>query len=298
MTVGYAADDWTLGDATQHPEVHFIGIDQGLCLTAAGDRDTTGTCAGDAAALVPNLQALTWSQQQAGYLAGIVAASISKSGHIAAIGRADSPWITNYMIGYRNGATSVDPAIRVDLPLISTSPDAWEDQYDPAAGKAFTEKLLAASPDIDVVFQAAGGAYDAGGYHANTAGTTGAGILEATCAREGVYAIGEEVDQHLSLASDPAATKCLVTSAVNSYATSVSDAITRVSDGTATGGTIKQDLTNGGVALAPFYDFASLITPNIQARIDSAIAGLADGSIKACVEEAGGDCVYPPPSAS
>jgi len=148
------------------------------------------------------------------------------------------------------------------------------------------------------VFQAAGGAYDAGGYQASTAGTTGAGILEAACAKDGVYAIGVEVDQRNSLSDDPAATKCLVTSAMNSYATSVAAAIMRVADGTAPAGTIKQNLTNGGVALAPFNEFASLITPDIQARIDSAIASLANGSIKACVEEAGGACVYPPPSAS
>jgi basic membrane protein A len=244
---------------------------------------------------LPNLQGLHWQQQGAGYLAGVVAASISESGHIAAIGREDSPWITNYMIGFRNGAHSVNPTIKVELPYLPAA-DSWENQYDPAAGKDVTEKLLAASPDIDVVFQVAGGGYDAGGYQPTTTGTTGAGILEAACAKSGVHAIGLEVDQHLSLAADPAATKCLVTSAMKSFATSVSNAIVRVSDGTAVGGTIDQNLTNAGVDIAPFYDFQSLITPDIQATIDAAKAGLKDGTIRACVEDGDGDCVSPAPA--
>ncbi len=199
------------------------------------------------------------------------------------------------MVGYRNGALSVDPTITVDLPFVSAAEVAWEDEYDPAAGKAFTEKVLAASPDIDVVFQVAGGDYDAGGGEANTGGTTGTGILEAACAKDGVYAIGVDVDQHLSLAGNPAATSCLVTSAMKSFAKGVSDAIVRVAEGTAVGGTVFEDSTNGGVGLAPFYDHASLITPDIHARIDAARSGLANGSITACVEDGGGYCVSPAP---
>jgi hypothetical protein len=36
------------------------------------------------------------------------------------------------------------------------------------------------------------------------------------------------------------------------------------------------------IGLAPFHDNAALITPDIQAKIDAALAGLKDGSLDPC----------------
>ena len=55
------------------------------------------------------------------------------------------------------------------------------------------------------------------------AGNTGNGVLEAAC-DAGIHGIGVDVDQHLSLADDPASQKCVVTSAEKFLKKNVSDA--------------------------------------------------------------------------
>ncbi len=278
VTVGFAALADTTKAAKANPTIHFVGVDQGICIDEQGNNDPKFGCKGNPAVLLPNYQGLQWKEQQPGYLAGIVAASISKSGHIAAIGgTASVPAVPNYMLGYQNGAKSVNPNIKVELQYVSTAPDT-KAFGDPPGGKAFAQQLLAAFPDVDVMFQ--------------VAGATGNGVLEAACDAN-IKGIGVDVDQHLSLAADPAATKCLVTSAEKFLSKNVSDAIQRIAAGTAKGGIIKLDITTDDVGLAPFYDFASLITPDTQAKIDAAIAGMKKGTIVACQENPDGTCVVP-----
>ncbi len=264
ISVGFALGNDTTIAAKANPDISFIGVDQGVCIDETGAPDPNFGCKGDAATLLPNYQGLVFKEAQAGYLAGIVAASISKTGHIAAIGGTKVvPAVANYIAGYANGAASTNPAIKVEQQYVSEAPDAAAFN-DPPGGKAFAEHLLNSDPDIDVMFQ--------------VAGKTGNGVLQAACDAK-IWAIGVDVDQHLST---PESDACIVTSAEKKLTKAVSDAIQRVADGSAKGGTVPLDITTDSIGLSPFYDFASLITPDIQAKIDAAIAGLKDGSVDAC----------------
>ena len=264
ITVGFALGNDTTKAAKANPNLKFIGVDQGLCVTESGDPDPDFGCKGDAAKLLPNYQGLVFKEQQPGYLAGIVAASISQSGHIAAIGGTKVvPAVANYIAGYANGAMSVNPDIKVEQQYVSEAPDNAAFN-DPAGGKAFAEQLLAQNPDVDVLFQ--------------VAGKTGNGVLQAACDAD-IHAIGVDVDQH---ESTPESAACIVTSAEKKLTKAVSDAIGRVADGSDKGGTVLLDITSDSVGLAPFYDAQSLITSDIQAKIDAAIKGLKDGSIDPC----------------
>ena len=68
VTVGFAIGAATLEAATANPDVHFIGVDQ----FQAGDDPVAG-------AGLANYESLIFNEAQAGYLAGIVAASISRA---------------------------------------------------------------------------------------------------------------------------------------------------------------------------------------------------------------------------
>jgi basic membrane protein A len=272
VTVGFALGNDTAKAAKANKDIKFIGVDQSICVDEKGDPDPNFGCKGDAATLLPNYQGLVFKEQQPGYLAGIVAASISQSGHIAAIGgTATVPAVPNYMIGYYNGAKSVNPSIKVDLSYLSGAPDATAFN-DPTAGKAAADQLLSQNPDIDVLFQ--------------VAGKSGNGVLQSACDHN-IHAIGVDVDQFLST---PDTAKCTVTSAEKKLTTAVKDAIQRVKDKKDKGGTISLDITSDSVGLSPFHDSASMITSAIQQKIDDAIAGLKDGTIKACVENDFGAC--------
>ncbi|MGH6693064.1 MAG: BMP family ABC transporter substrate-binding protein, partial [Gammaproteobacteria bacterium] len=165
VTVGFALGAATLEAATANPDVHFVGVDQFQANEATG-----------------NYESLIFNEAQAGYLAGMVAGSITQSDVIAAIGGAGFiPPVVNYMRGFENGALAVNPDVTVHLSYVSD--DLGVAFNDPAAGKTFADTFLAVQTDVDVLFQ--------------VAGKTGNGVL-ASAEEHGIYAVGVDVDQWYS----------------------------------------------------------------------------------------------------
>ena len=263
VTVGFALGTDTTTFALANKDVHFIGVDQEVCVDAAGKPDATFACKGDAATLLPNYQGLVYKEQEPGYLAGIVAASITKNGTVGAIGGINLvPAVVKYINGYIAGAKSVKADIKVKTAYVSAG-DFTAAFNDPAGGKAFAAQFITANKP-DVLFQ--------------VAGKTGNGVLAAACEAK-INAIGVDVDQHLST---PDAAACIVTSAEKKLAITVEQAIKRIADGSSVGGTIVNDAKNDGIGLSPFYDFQSLITADTQAKIDAALKGFKDGTLEPC----------------
>ena len=50
VTVGFLLGTDTAAAAKANPDIHFVGVDQAICVDAEGVSDPTFTCAGDAAA--------------------------------------------------------------------------------------------------------------------------------------------------------------------------------------------------------------------------------------------------------
>lgn len=274
VTVGFAAGGDTAAAAKANPDIWFVGVDQSPCIDENGDPDTTFTCAGDAATLLPNYQGINWREQQPGYLAGIVAASQSESGTIGAVGgTAVIPAVVNYIEGYANGAKSVNPDVNVVVTYVSGAPDAAAFN-DPSGGQAIAQQLLAQNPDLDVIFQ--------------VAGKTGNGVLQAAC-DAGIWGVGVDVDQYESL---PETASCTIVSAEKKLSKNVNDAISRIADGSQTGGAVFLGIDTQDVGLSPFHEFEDMISQETQDALATAEAGLADGSLKPCEEQEGsGFCV-------
>ena len=246
VTVGFALGEATLAAATENPDVHFVGVDQ----FQANDP-------------IDNYESLIFNEAQAGYLAGIVAASISESGAIAAIGGSGTiPPVVNYMRGYENGAMSVNPEITVNLKYISD--DLGVAFNDPTAGKTFADQLLQQSEDIDVMFQ--------------VAGKTGNGVLQSV-EEAGIYGIGVDVDQWVST---PDSAECIVTSAEKKLTKAVSDAIVAAGGGEPRSSNVFYGADNDGIGLAPFYQFADLIDDETQGLLDDAFAQMGSGDLDPC----------------
>ena len=250
-----AATDTAIS-AKANPEVWFIGVDQAPCIDEAGAPDPTFTCAGDLATLLPNFIGLQYAEDQAGYLAGIVAASLSENANIGAIGGINLvPAVVRYIQGYEMGAKSVNPDIVVNSAYVSTS-DFGVAFNDPGAGKTFAEQFIDTNSP-DVLFQ--------------VAGKTGNGVLEAAC-EAGIHGVGVDVDQWLSLAADTTpAYQCIVTSAEKKLASSVQQTIEAIAGDTATPGVNVFNAANGGVGVSPEHG-TDLITDDIQALLDAALA--------------------------
>jgi basic membrane protein A and related proteins len=259
VTVGFLIGTDTTLAAKENPDVKFIGVDQGICVDETGAPDPTFTCAGDAASLLPNYQGIVFAEEQAGYLAGIVAASLSETGTIGAVGGTNVPAVVAYNAGYVAGAKSVNPDI-VTL-YQETDPDPAKGFNDPATGKAIAQQFI--GQGADVIFQ--------------IAGLTGQGVLEAAC-DAGIHGIGVDVDQVETL---PNLSGCIVTSAEKKLKDTVQAVIESVAAGTFQAGTVSYNAasTPPAIGLAPYHEFESLITPEIQAKIDEAFNAMKAGTL-------------------
>ena len=265
VTYGFALGNATAIAAKANPDVWFIGLDQPVCVDENGDPDPTFACPGDAATLLPNYQGLIFNEAQAGYLAGIAAATISETGVIGTIGGIESiPAVKLYIGGYHNGALSVNPDIEVQIAYVS---EQIENAFnDPAAGAALAEQMI--GQDADVIFQ--------------VAGLSGQGALEAACDAD-IYGIGVDVDQALALPNET----CIVTSAEKKLVDAIDEAIQRVADGTAVGGSVVLDAASDPpkVSVSDFHNFPDLLTPELQTALDEATAAMAAGDLNPCEGE-------------
>ena len=242
-----------------------MGVDQSpICVDPTGAPDATFACKGDAKTLLPNYTSLYFAEDQAGYLAGIVAAYASKANIIGAIGGTTlcAPCV-RYIQGYELGAKSVKPTIVVKSSYVTRDFSAAAFN-DPAGGKVFANTFIK-SNKVDVLFQ--------------VAGKTGNGVLEAACASN-IYGIGVDVDQWVSLGAP--ANACIITSAEKHVESAVNQAIMGISAGSLAAGDVLFNAANDGIGASPFHDKASLFGPEVQAALDTALAGMKAGTLKTC----------------
>jgi basic membrane protein A len=270
VAAGFNLVPATAAAAKANPDIWFIGVDHAPCINKTGDVDPTfADCSGVVAELLPKYIAINYAEDQAGYLAGIVAGLATKSNTIGSVGGVSlcGPCI-RYMQGYELGAKSVNPSIAVKSAFVSDS-DFKVGFADQAAGKTFGDQFIKQNAGLDVLFQ--------------VAGLTGNGIVDAACAAK-INAIGVDVDQHESY---PASAACILTSAEKHLAKSVSDSISGIAAGTAKGGLTFFNAENDGIGVSPFYDAASKLPADTQTKIDEATAAMKAGTLKTCPEKCG-----------
>lgn len=187
VTIGFLIGTDTRKKAEANPNIQFFGVDQQVQSPAP-----------------KNYQGLVWHEDRPGYLAGIVAANITKSNKIGAVGgRSDVPPVVAYIKGYENAAKKEKPGIQVTVNYV-------EDFNAPDKGEASARTMV--GNGVDVIFQVAGG--------------TGAGALRAACNAK-IWGIGVDVDQYTTL---PDAKACIVTSAEKFLQKSVAEALQRWKD--------------------------------------------------------------------
>jgi simple sugar transport system substrate-binding protein len=242
VTVGFALGDATSKAAAKYPNIHFIGVDQ---FQGAEIKNVTG---------------LIFPEAQSGYLAGILAARMSKSGTIAAVlGTDQVPPVVAFKEGYEAGARSV----KADIKILST--------YHPGGlDKAFDDPTWGATTAGQAIDQGADVVFGAGG-------KTGNGALQEVAKRttkdKPLYCIGVDTDQWGTV---PEAHPCLISSAMKLITPGVSGLIAQVKNGTIKGGNFL-----GDVDLAPFHDFDSVVPQSVKDEIAKAKADLKSGKLNA-----------------
>jgi basic membrane protein A and related proteins len=158
----------------------------------------------------------------------------------------------------------VNPDVEVLISYVSE--DITTAFNDPATGASLAEQMI--GQDADVIFQ--------------VAGLSGQGALEAACDAD-IYGIGVDVDQALALPTET----CIVTSAEKKLVNAIDEAIQRVADGTAVGGSVVLDAASDPpkVGVSEFHNFPELLTPELQTALDDATAAMASGELNPCEGE-------------
>jgi len=211
-----------------------------------------------------NVYSIQFDTAQSAYLAGYVAASQSKTGTVATWGGMQINPVTIFMDGFAEGIAKYNADKGADVKLLGWDEAAQTGTFlgnfeDSAAGKSQTDTFI--SQGADIVFPVAGPA--------------GIGALTAASENDDVNAIWVDTDGFVS--TDFGAE--LVTSAEKGLANSVRDTVLAAYEGNAGNGTYVGTLENGGVALAPFHDFDSVISDETKAEVEALQAGIIDGSI-------------------
>ncbi len=121
----------------------------------------------------PNIAPMSFAFEEPSYLAGIAAATVSKSGVIGTIGGTELPPVRASFHAFAEGARSVNPRVTVLGAYIGN----WED-----AGAGKEQALAQIARRADVIFQ--------------NADAAGLGVFQAVRESKGVWVIGANADQN------------------------------------------------------------------------------------------------------
>lgn len=195
---------------------------------------TSGTTAG------PNLAGMTFGFADASYLAGMLAASETKSKRLGVIGGTELPPVVESFHAFELGAHAIDASISV----VSSYIGNWDDV---SAGKE--QALAQIARGVDVIFQ--------------NADAAGLGVFQAAREHPGVYVIGSNSNQNA------VAPEVTLASVVIDLPLAFLTIAKQVKAGTFKPGVIELGEASHVVTLVPNAALASHIPAAALARIDS-----------------------------
>lgn len=207
---------------------------------------------------LPNVLSVKYAQNEGSYLAGALAGVVATdkaafplsaaSKKVGLVAGMDLPVIQDFIVGFKQGAKTIDPSIEIQVSFIGNFNDAQK-AYE------LTRNML--NGGVDVVF--------------NVAGPAGLGILKAA-ADANKYAIGVDSDQNGLYP------KNVIASMLKQIGNSIYDSIKQIEAGKAPFGSLEiYGLKNDGVGLV--YNDA-LVPAAVKAKVDEAKAKVLSGEIK------------------
>ncbi len=248
VTVGFLLADATKASATADPKVNYTIVD-------------------DSSIALPNVKPIVFDTAQAAFLAGYTAASYSKTGIVGTFGGLAIPPVTIFMDGYADGVAYFNQKMGKTVKVLGWDVASQNGVFT-GGFAAGVEAKTAAQGLID---QGADVIMPVGGPIFLSAGEA---IRDS---KKPIVMIGVDADAYLTA---PALKDLFLTSVLKQVGMGVGDVVTAAAAGTFSNTPYVGTLSNDGVGLAPFHDFASKVDTGLQAELDAIKAGIIDGSIK------------------
>lgn len=252
ITPGYLFTEVTAKVARNNPGVWFVIVDVPY-LPGQGCPETVDSCYSKEGGLT-NVTSLVFAEDQMGYLAGVLAACMTKTGTIATVSGMEIPPVVRLVNGYQQGAKSVVPDIvtlNQYIPNFDDSP----------TGKLVGQKFINEGADVIAGF----------------GGNTGNGALLAAH-EAGLMAIGVDVDQFYTY---PEVQKSLLTSTAKFIDVAVTEVVKEFAAGKLEAGIQTKSLATGGIGLTPYHEWEDkIIAAGCDDKIEAAVTAIkADPTI-------------------
>jgi basic membrane protein A len=232
VAVGFLLAPDTITVAQECPDTMFAGVDH---FYGGEGCEEGGTCA------QPNALGLVFPSEEAGYLAGIVAAMMTKSGTVSTVGGIKIPPVDNWIAGFQQGVKDTNP----DVKFLNAYSQDFTDK-----AKCKEIALDQISQGSDVVFQ--------------VAGDCGLAAIDAAC-EAGVYAIGVDADQ-------AAQGDCVITSALKPLQATVYEVIREAASGEFQGG----DNLTFSIVDYPDSELLAPFTADVPQEVQDAVAAATE----------------------
>jgi basic membrane protein A and related proteins len=219
---------------------------------------------------LPNVRELTYQTDQAAFLAGYLAAGMTKTGKVATYGGVLFPTVTIFMNGFSAGVRSYNQDNGTSVEVLGWNADTGEGTQistDPAVGfdsaadgRRVAEDFISEGADIILP----------------VAGPTGLGTVAAAQDAGNVTVIWVDDD---GCVTAPESCSLFLTSVLKLMDNSAFETTQDVIDNKFSGGLFVGTLENGGVDIAPYHEFDSAVPQELKDKIEELKQGIIDGSV-------------------
>ena len=258
VTVGFLLGVDTATAAKTNPDQKFAIVDYAYpdCWPGAEEGKDCGS-----STEIPNVLGLTFSTDQAAFLAGYAAAATTATGKVATFGGINLPTVSIFMKGFEAGVKYYNEQKGTNVEVLGWNTAADDGSFtgnfeSTDDGRAFAESFVQEGADIVMP----------------VAGPVGLGSA-AYCKESGACKIvGVDTDWTVSASEY---TDVILTSVLKNMDVAVFDTIKAAKDGTFKGGIYVGTLANDGVGIAPVAGASS----ELNSELDGIKAKLIDGSL-------------------
>jgi basic membrane protein A len=257
VTVGFALASATKESAEANPDIEYVLIDD----SADGGDDGTDF---DGEADVANIKPLLYNTAQAAFLAGYAAADYTKTGKVGTYGGLPFPTVTIFMDGFKQGAEYYAEENGKDVEVVG-----WDGKDGSFTGgfeaneAATNTARQILDQDVDVILPVGGPIYQGA-------------ITAIEDSGDDIAMVGVDADLY---ETDPSTQPYVMTSILKGMKVSTYEAVLAAGMDEFDFEPYIGTLENDGVGIAPFHDWESKVSPELQGKLDDVKAGIIDGSI-------------------
>lgn len=247
-TLGIQFADDTLWAALKAPEIKFAAID-----VIYSPRQYS---------FVKNIRGVSFASQEAAFLAGYLAAGMTKTSKVATYGGEDIAPIRVFINGYVGGVQYYNQQrTQLGTPVTVLGADLFVGNFTSIeTGRQFAIDLVAAG--VDIIFP--------------VAGPVGLGTVQYCFESQKALFIGVDSDWFMTALDYHSV---ILSSVIKRIDTAVKDTVAAVFENRFTGGQVMYDLANNGVDLAPYHDFETVVPATLKVEIALVKKGIIDGTI-------------------